>query len=139
MGYEAWHLEQKGKETDKGNRNREIRHDNAVGEIVRGNLANGRANGYELGEEHSEERIALSPDASPEMQHNHTLHQYIRTTTFRTLQVNAELITRMKAYGSTFIDKARDMGRNIFERFTRWADREMAASQRQQGEKGHER
>jgi hypothetical protein len=36
MGYEAWHLEEKGVETDKGNQNRQIRHHNTLRDVMRG-------------------------------------------------------------------------------------------------------
>jgi ATP-dependent exoDNAse (exonuclease V) alpha subunit len=36
MGYEAWHLEEKGVETDKGNENRHIRHHNTLRDVMRG-------------------------------------------------------------------------------------------------------
>lgn len=37
LGYEAWHLEQKGEETRKGDHNRAVNHENAMREII-GNL-----------------------------------------------------------------------------------------------------
>lgn len=36
MGYEAWHLEEKGVETDRGNQNRQIRHANSLRDVMRG-------------------------------------------------------------------------------------------------------
>lgn len=148
MGYEAWHLEQKGMETDKGNRNREIRHENAVREIVQGTNENGHANAYEQSEEREWEQSkvvdALSSYTDVDAngyatQHNHTLRQYIRTTTFRTLQTNAEWITRVKAYSRTLMDKAREMGRNVFDRFASWTEREANVQLTKQRTKGHER
>lgn len=65
--------------------------------------------------------------------HESALRDYMSTVLHRSVQANVELYSRIER----FIDRSREVGRSIFDRFTSWTDRERQREEKQ--ERDHER
>lgn len=199
LGPEAAHLEEHGIETEIGNQNRKVKHNNAIREIIQGQEAEfiqpdndlvieaveilqepqiappevqNQAGLKELLEAqqktlqaHSMEAMWLSSadgdsrfanekkkeqDAAlarleeintttsggddrvqaAREKHESVLRNYMQTVFHRSVQANVELYSRIER----FMEKTREVGKGIFDRFTSWTARERQREERKERE-----
>lgn len=162
MGPNAWHLEEKGGESDKGNENRQIAQRNAIQETIFNQTPKPSPADREKPDE-TQDRVT-TPTAIPESDRlqipkpiresepareaqQSALRGYFQNAMFKTALAGAEIVQRLQRFSKLFASKAAALGREqrsgsqrLRDRYLRrsWTEREQERQQ-EGDDKGHER
>lgn len=127
LGPAAWHMEGRGHSTRKGRRNRAVKQENAVRDMVRDMVPEDTpwdmANADPIPD--IPRSTPLTPSPAREKQEN-AVAAYMRTSFHRSAQANVALYLRIER----FAEKAVDAARNLFDRYARRSDAEARTEDR---------